>query len=272
VSVDQVTAKIKGPAGTQVTLTVQDPESGDSRDVTLTRARIEVPSVTWQLLPGTSLVHIQIAAFSDGVSQDLSKALVDAKNHGARGIILDLRNDPGGLLSEAVGVTSEFLKSGNVLQEKNAQGKVTNVPVKPTDTTTDLPVVVLINNGTASASEIVSGALQDARRATLIGETTFGTGTVLNEFTLSDGSALLLATEEWLTPSGRVIWHQGIKPDVEVKLPADVQPLSPEREKDMSAAQLLGTDDVQLLRAIETLDQSALLRTVQHSGSLLRAE
>jgi carboxyl-terminal processing protease len=115
--------------------------------------------------------------------------------------------------------------------------------------------VVLINGGTASAAEIVVGALQDAHRATVLGETTFGTGTVLSQFGLSDGSALLLATEEWLTPSGRVIWHHGTAPDVVVALPKDAIPLLPEAERGMTAAQLRASGDVQLLRALDLLSQ-----------------
>ncbi|HEX9118808.1 MAG TPA: S41 family peptidase [Anaerolineae bacterium] len=262
---DQVTAKIIGPAGTDVTLTIQSADGSAPRDVTLTRARIEVKSVTSQYLPGTRLVHIRVAAFSDGATRELQAALTDAQSHDAAGIILDLRNDPGGLLSEAIGVASEFLRTGNVLQEKNAQGKITDVPARPTGTTTNLPVVVLINNGTASASEIVAGALQDAKRATLVGETTFGTGTVLNEFDLSDGSAMLLATEEWLTPNGRVIWHHGIAPDEQITLSAQVTPLTPESEQGLSAAQVQNTADEQVLRAIQLLDhQSTVQGTVRH--------
>src|SRR5690606_1177081 len=119
----------------------------------------------------------------------------------------------------------------------------------------DLPLVVLINEGSASASEIVSGALQDHSRATLVGATTFGTGTVLNQFNLSDGSALLLATEQWLTPDGRVIWHEGIAPDEAVELPADVFPLAPEELAGMTAEALANSQDTQLLRAIELLQQ-----------------
>jgi len=119
-----------------------------------------------------------------------------------------------------------------------------------------LPLVVLINQGTASAAEIVAGALQDAHRATLVGETTFGTGTVLNEFHLSDGSVLLLATEEWLTPNGRVIWHQGISPDVAVSLPSTTAPLFPEAERGMTPEPLRASGDEQLLRALELLGGS----------------
>jgi len=122
---------------------------------------------------------------------------------------------------------------------------------------TDLPMVVLINGGTASAAEITAGALQDAHRATLVGETTFGTGTVLNEFHLSDGSALLLATEEWLTPAGRVIWHKGIAPDVTVSLLTNVAPLIPEAEQGMTTDQLHASGDEQLLQAIDVLSPPA---------------
>jgi carboxyl-terminal processing protease len=250
---DQVVQLILGPAGTQVTITIQDSTTGNTQDVQLTRARIVEHNVTWERLPGTTIAHLRIAAFSDGVSADLQKALQEIQQQGMTGIVLDLRNDPGGLLQEAVGVTSQFISSGNVLLEKDAQGKVTPVPVQPKGPVTRLSVVVLINQGTASAAEIVAGALQDAQRARLVGETTFGTGTVLNQFNLGDGSALLLATEEWLTPNGRLIWHQGINPDETVTLASNQNLLVPEAEKQMTAAQLQASGDGQLLDAIKLL-------------------
>jgi carboxyl-terminal processing protease len=252
---DQVVRRILGPAGSQITLTILRPGDGQARDFTLTRAHITLHNVTWVQIPGTTLAHLRIAAFSHGVTQDLQKTLTDIQQQGLTGIVLDLRNNPGGLLDEAVGVASQFLKEGNVLLEKDAQGQVTPVPVKPDGVATDLPLVVLINGGTASAAEIVAGALQDAGRATLIGETSFGTGTVLNEFPLSDGSALLLATEEWLTPGGRLIWHQGISPDVAVSLSTDTTPLFPRAETGMTRAQLNASGDEQLLRALGLLTQ-----------------
>jgi len=253
---DEVVERILGPAGTSVTLTVLNPSTGRSQDVTLKRARITLHNVTWQRLPGTTIAHIRIAAFSQGTTKDVQKTLGDIKQEGLTGVVLDLRNDPGGLLDEAVGVASQFLASGNVLLEKDSHGKITPVPVRPGGVAPDIPMVVLVNRGTASAAEIVAGALQDTHRATLVGETTFGTGTVLGEFRLSDGSALLLATQEWLTPSGRVIWHQGITPDVLVHLPADVVPLIPEAERTMKPAQLQASGDAQLLRAVKLLTSS----------------
>jgi carboxyl-terminal processing protease len=199
------------------------------------------------------VAHIRITAFSQGVSNDLKQALTQAQQQGATGVILDLRNDPGGLLDEAVSTASQFLTSGDVMLEKDAQGQITHLGVKGGGVAPTIPMVVLINGGTASASEIVAGALQDAHRGTLIGETTFGTGTVLNQFGLSDGSALLLATQEWLTPNGRVIWHKGITPDVPVSLSSSARMLLPELERDMSAAQLNADADAQMQKALELL-------------------
>ena len=118
---------------------------------------------------------------------------------------------------------------------------------------TKMPLVVLINGGTSSGAEIVAGALQDAGRARLVGEKTFGTGTVLETFPLSDGSALMLAFEEWLTPAGHMIWHQGISPDVAVPLPPEVIPLIPATEKELTVEELKESKDIQLLRALQLL-------------------
>jgi carboxyl-terminal processing protease len=251
--IDQVIGRILGPAGTQVTLTILRPSTGETLDVTLTRARITLHNVVWAQLPGSDVAHLRIVAFSQGVTDDLKQALTEIQHQGLTGIVLDLRNNPGGLLSEAVGVASQFLDSGNVLLEKDAQGRTTAVPVEKSGLALDMPLVALIDGGTASAAEIVSGALQDAGRAQLVGETTFGTGTVLEEFGLSDGSALLLATEEWLTPDGRVIWHVGITPDVTVALPPNATPLLPEAETGLTSEQLQASGDDQLLTALGLL-------------------
>jgi carboxyl-terminal processing protease len=252
-SLTQVVGKVLGPAGTTVTLTIGDPVTGETRDVTITRARIDLKNVTSNILPGTTIGHLRIAAFSQNVTDEVKNAIQDLQQQGATGLVLDLRSNPGGLLDEGVGVASQFLKSGNVLLEKDSNGNVTPVPVKDGSTATDLPMVVLIDQGTASASEIIAGALQDAGRAKLIGEKTYGTGTVLLQFPLSDGSSILLATKQWLTPNGRAIWHQGITPDEVVSLPQNIGDVLPEMEKDMTAQQLQDSQDTQLLRAIQIL-------------------
>jgi carboxyl-terminal processing protease len=250
---EQVVEKISGPAGTSVKLTILAPASGHSRQVTLTRATIKLHYVTWHMLPGSQIVHLRISAFDQGASGDLRQALIRIRNVGANGLILDLRNNPGGLLDEAVDSASQFLSEGNVLVAKNERGQEKPVPVKAGGVATTVPLVALVNGGTASGAEIMAGALQDAQRAQLVGERTFGTGTVLSEFKLSDGSALLLAIEEWLTPAGHVIWHKGIPPNVVVALPPGVSPIFPEDERTMSAGQLLHSGDTQLLRALELL-------------------
>lgn len=254
-SLNDVVSKVLGPAGTKVTITLQDPKTNAIRDVTITRAKINVKNVTWIMLPGTTIADVRIAGFSQGVTNDLRTALSQIQAQGATGIVLDLRNDPGGLLDEAIGVTSQFLGNGNVLLVKNAQGQQQAIKVKRGGLALNIPMVVLVNQGTASAAEIVTGALQDAHRATVIGETTFGTGTVLNEFPLSDGSQILLATEEWLTPSGRVIWHKGLAPDVTVSLASTVTAFVPEAGNGMTATQLQNSQDAQLLKAISVLSK-----------------
>ncbi len=256
--VSTVVEKILGPSGTQVTLTVQDPDTQQTRDIPITRAKIKYNNVTWSIVPGTTIAQLRLVGFSNGVTQDTAAALEQIKSQGATGLILDLRNNPGGLLDKSVGVSSQFLKSGTVLQQRDANGKVELTQVLPGGVATEIPVVVLVNRGTASAAEIVTGALQDAGRAKVIGETTFGTGTVLNQFNLPDHSAMLLATEEWLTPKGRVIWHQGLAPDIEVKIAADAPLLTPDVERNLTPDKIKASSDLQVLEAIKTLEQQTV--------------
>jgi carboxyl-terminal processing protease len=251
--IDQAVDRILGPAGTRVKLTILNPKTTATRDVTLIRASITVRSITWHLLPGTKVVNLRLATFSKGVTEDLRKALLTIEKEKITGLILDLRNNPGGLLDEAVSTASQFLSTGNVLLEKNAAGKVRPTPVRPGGLAVSLPLIVLINGGTSSGAEIVAGALQDAHRAKLVGEKSFGTGTVLQTFSLSDSSALLLAIEEWLTPDGHVIWHQGISPDVVVPLPPEVTPLIPTNEEGLTDEEFRKSKDAQLLRALDLL-------------------
>ena len=253
-TLQEVVEMILGPAGTTVSITFFRPETSEELTLTIERARIELENVTWAMLPGTTIAQLRIAGFSNAVGEDLRLAIDQAEAQGATGLILDLRNNPGGLLSEAISVASQFLPPESVVVlRQDADGNVTEEPVDSGIEHTELPLVVLINQGSASASEIVSGALQDYDRATLVGETTFGTGTVLNEFPLSDGSAILLATEQWLTPSGRVIWREGIVPDEVVDLNGPVQLLVPETARDLTAEEFAASADAQVLRALELL-------------------
>jgi carboxyl-terminal processing protease len=250
---EHAVSRILGPAGTKVRLTVQSPRTGERKEVTLIREKISLRNVVWQRLPGTQIAHLRIASFSVGVGKNLKKALKAIKREGIRGLILDLRNNPGGLFGEAIEVASQFMDQGTVVLERNAEGKIKPISVESGALAPTLPLVVLVNGGSASAAEIVAGALQDSQRAKLVGEKTFGTGTVLENFPLSDGSALLLATMEWLTPAGRTIWHRGIFPDIILPLPPDVNPLFPDGEENMTETDLQSSGDAQILKALTLL-------------------
>ena len=248
-----VTSRIRGPAGTSVTLVVEPAGNAPRRTLTLERASVDVPAVSWAMVPGKKIADVRIAEFSSGATDDLRKALDAASAAGATGIVLDLRDDPGGYVGEAVGVASQFIGSGTVYVREDASGTKTSVPVKGGVSATTLPMVVLVNHGTASAAEIVAGAILDHDRAKVVGVTTFGTGTTLLQFDLADGSALQIGTEKWLTPSGQQIWHHGIVPTRKVTLPATVQPLLPAQLDGMSAAQVTASGDAQLLTALAML-------------------
>jgi carboxyl-terminal processing protease len=251
--VDQVTQLVRGPSGTPVTLSVLHQGETEIVDISVIRQQITVPSVTWAIVPGTTVAHVLISEFADHSGDQLVQALQAAQAAGATGIVLDLRNDPGGLRDEAINAASQFLSDGTVLIEQDAHGARTFYPVKSGGVALNTPLVGLINEGTASSAEIVAGAIQDHRRATLVGTTTFGTGTVLSTYPLSDGSALLLGTEEWLTPNGNEIWHHGVAPEVQVDLSPQVIPLEPQVESRLTADQVQSSQDSQLLRALQLL-------------------
>jgi carboxyl-terminal processing protease len=254
--ISRVVEQITGPAGTTVALTIEDPRTERTRQVVLRRADIKVRAVTWLRLPGTGVIHLRLATFDSGTTKELRQALTQIRRAPARGLILDLRNNPGGVLDEAIGVASQFLDHGNVMLVKDARGRTSPVPVEKGGLATQVPLTVLINAGTASAAEIVTGALKDGHRAVLVGEKTFGTGTVLTPYQLADGSALLLAIEEWLTPDGRSYWHKGIIPNLEVALPAGATPMQPAAERELTAEQLHASEDRQLLQALALLQKT----------------
>ena len=253
-TLNDIVEHIRGEAGTEVTLSLFRPDETKSYEFTIVRGEIDSPTATWAMLPGTDVAMIRLSQFSADATDELQKAIREAKADGATALIFDIRSNPGGLLQQAISVTSQFLKSGNVLQQEDAEGHREVYPVERGGIATDIPMVVLINRGTASSSEIFAGAMQDHNRAQLVGETTFGTGTVLETFPLDDGSALLLGTSQWLTADGRLIRKQGIKPDVEVKEPIGTELIYPAMIKNLTVADLLASDDAQVLKALELLD------------------
>jgi carboxyl-terminal processing protease len=272
--IDAVSALIQGKAGTNVSITVQRPSTQQKLTINVTREQITVPNVLLHYISQDHIAHIQIAQFASGASDQLRTALRQAQKLGATSIILDLRDDPGGYLQEAIDTASEFMARGNVLLEQNSKGQRTAYPVDGSPINTTIPIVVLVNNNTASAAEIVSGALQDNNRAVIMGVKTFGTGTVLEQFSLSDGSAILLGTREWLTPKGHFIRNLGITPNIEVTLNAKVTPLTPgaENEEHLTEQQVLQSGDTQLIAAIRYLETHKTRSTGFSQGSLLQSQ
>jgi carboxyl-terminal processing protease len=251
-TVDQTVSRVRGPEGEDVTLTIRREGVADF-EVTITRRQFDLPLVSWAMVPGTTVAMIRLDQFATGATEGLKKAIRAAQEQGATGIVFDLRSNPGGYVDEAVGVASQFLADGIVYQSIDRSGKREDADVEPGGVATDIPVVVLANGDTASSAEIVSGALQDAGRAQVVGQKTFGTGTVLGRFDLSDGSSLRIGVERWLTRAGRPIWHEGLEPDVAVELPDDAQPVLPETILDMSPDEFAATTDPQVHAAVDLL-------------------
>jgi carboxyl-terminal processing protease len=254
-TLDQLRTKIRGTAGTKVTLTVIHAGATTPVDIALTRATISVPLVGWAMVPGTHVADIALTEFSDGASDQLKTAITGAKTAGATSIILDLRGNPGGYAAQAQAVASEFLTSGTVYLTQDASGNQTAVKVDTSQTTTDLPLIVLVDHDSASSAEIVAGALQDSGRAKIVGVATYGTGTVLEQFKLSDGSAIFLGVEYWLTPAGHKIFSVGITPDEKVAMPANAYPTDPTTLGSMSTTSFNSLPDAQLLAAVKDLNK-----------------
>jgi carboxyl-terminal processing protease len=254
-SISDIVGLIRGEAGSEVVLTVLHRDGQEPVEIPITRGEIDIPAATWAMVPGTDIALIRLSQFSADAESDIKASIQEAKAAGATGLIVDVRNNPGGLLQQAVRVTSQFLNGGNVLLQEDANGNRQEFPVRRGGTAQDIPLVVLINQGSASSAEIFAGAVQDHERGTLVGETTFGTGTVLQPFKLQDGSALLLGTSQWLTPDGRLIRKQGISPDVEVEVPLGTFLVSPDELKQMSADDLADSEDAQLLKALALIQQ-----------------
>lgn len=250
---EQVAARVRGEAGTQVTLTVLHRGTAEAVDVTVTRERFDVPAVTWTMVPGTTVADIRVIQFSSRAEEAVTDALRGALDQGAQGIVLDLRGNPGGLVDEAVGIASQFVRQGVVYQRQDASGDMAPVEVRPDGIAYDIPLVVLVDQGSASSAEILAGAIQGNDRGPIVGTQTFGTGTVLNTFELSDGSAVRVGVERWLTPDGELIFEQGITPDEVVELGPEAVPLEPPELGTLAPEQVAASGDAQLVRALEIL-------------------
>lgn len=212
---------IRGPAGSSVTLTVVREGNEKPFEVTLTRAKIDVPSVTLEMKDapgGGKVAHIKLMKFGEATTkeweQKVAQILVERE---VKGIVLDLRNNPGGFLTGAVYIGSEFIKSGTIVIQEDAKGQRQNFPASGRGRLIKFPLTVLVNKGSASASEIVAGALQDTGRAKIVGVTSFGKGTIQEAQEIENGAGIHITTARWLTPKGRWINEKGIEPDIKVE-------------------------------------------------------
>ncbi|MBM2839089.1 MAG: peptidase [Deltaproteobacteria bacterium] len=207
---------MRGPKGTQVTITVVRETFAEPKDFTVTRDIIAVKSVKSKTLE-SGYGYVRVAQFQEKTDTDLDNVLdkMEKENGGLKGLVLDMRNNPGGLLDQAVKVSDDFLESGLIVYtDGRIEGQKMTFSAKKEGTRPNYPIVVLVNSGSASASEIVAGALQDHGRALILGTQTFGKGSVQTIYPLEDGSALRLTTARYYTPSGRSIQAKGITPDI----------------------------------------------------------
>ena len=225
ISLEEAVSKIRGPKGEPVELTILHRDSKAPEKVTIVRGTIPLISVkVRELEPG--YLHVRLTDFKANTTEDLHRKLDEYKNDNElKGIVLDLRNNPGGLLNQAISVTDTFLRDGLIVytQGRDPKSRKDELASRQSSDVT-CPVVVLINAGSASASEIVAGALQDRKRAILVGERTFGKGSVQTIMPLSDGSAVKLTIALYYTPNGRSIQASGIEPDLELPFVAATEP------------------------------------------------
>ena len=227
-SVLEAVNKIRGEKGTPVTLTVEHVGSLDPVDITIIRDTIDDPSVMVIEVPDTNYGRIRISQFTAQTSRELRKGMQQLVDNGAKGIILDLRGNPGGLLSATVDVASEFLTDGLVTYEVDSRGKKDEWKVKKGGQFPEIPMVTLVDNFSASGSEVLSGALQDQGRSVIIGTNTFGKGSVNLLRGLSNGGGVYLTIGRWFTPNGRLIEDVGVEPDVVVEFDVEALGANPQ--------------------------------------------
>ncbi|MGD9873722.1 MAG: S41 family peptidase [Kiritimatiellia bacterium] len=270
-SLQEAVKKLRGAPGTKVALKIRRPGSKEYLEMEIERAIISVETVKDVRMLEDGIGYVRITQFSEPTAGALQKALDSLFEQGMQALVLDLRYNPGGLLTSAVEVGQKFLKKNKVVvstrgrDEKEAQV----FRARGREHYTDIPMVVLVNAGSASASEIVGGALQDHNRAIIVGEKTFGKGSVQSVLPQQDGSAIRLTTSKYYTPNGRVIHKKGIEPDIVVTLPPeDWQKLMLERE---GGGRPGGKDvrDVQLERAVDVIKGIRIFQTQNRKGSFM---
>ncbi|MBA3530732.1 MAG: S41 family peptidase [Ardenticatenales bacterium] len=222
-TINEAVEFIRGPVGTEVTLLIQRPDEEESFSLTLVREKIPDPTVHSTMVEGTNIGYIRMSFFSARTTEELRTALTDLKAEGAEKFILDLRNNPGGLLDSAIGTASLFIGDGVIAYQQRNDGTRQALEARGDPIAPDEPLLVLINEGSASASEILAGALQAEGRATLVGSKSYGKGTVQIPFTLSDGSSLHVTIAHWLTPDGIDLSSEGLTPEEAIEITEEQQ-------------------------------------------------
>jgi len=261
--------KLRGKPGTKVTITIFRPETKEVKDVTITRDVIKVDSVRGKEViqgPETGdykIGYVRITQFSEPTARELGKRLDEMEKEGIQALILDLRNNPGGLLTSAIDVCGQFVPAGTMVvytdgRSESARAEYRTKSMSDSKERLEYPIVVLTNNGSASGSEIVAGALKDLKRAVVVGETTFGKGSVQSVLPLPDQSAIRLTTAKYYTPSRQVIHEKGVKPTIEAIMTPEeeiamvrrrsYEALSEDEKKEVDQY-----NDIQLERAIDAL-------------------
>jgi carboxyl-terminal processing protease len=245
-SLPDAVSLIRGPKGSAVALEIFREGESAPRTITIYRDTIVVKSVVYKTTTtpkGKNIANIKLSRFGGRTNDEWNQAISQALKDNVVGVVLDMRNNPGGYLDDAVYITSEFISSGNVVEQENGKGEKRGYPVNRTGKMLSIPLVVLINKGSASASEIVAGAIQDNNRGKLIGDQSFGKGTIQESDDLPGGTGIHITTAKWLTPKGRWIHNTGLTPDIKVSLPT-----TPE------ATSSATPQDTQMDRALEELD------------------
>jgi carboxyl-terminal processing protease len=249
----EVADKLEGSEGSPVKLTAL--RGGEEHEFSLERVKLTVPAVSWNLIPGTHVAHLRLGSFSEDSSAEFEDAVSEARDNGAERFVLDLRDNSGGWVEQAEKIAARFLPARSVIYvQKDAAGREEEVTVPEDNRPLDVPLVVLVNVGSASSAEILAGSLKDNGRARVVGGKTFGAGTMLEERPLSDGSAIMLATAQWLTPNRDPIQGSGIEPDVKGGLEEGQKPRPPDQLRGLSRKETFA-HDAQLKRAFEVLQQ-----------------
>jgi len=218
-SLNEAVAKIRGPKGTTIVLSVLSEGSADPRDVPVTRDLIETPTIaTDSLGQDQQIAYVKLTTFNQNAGQLVRQAVEEAMKHEPTALILDLRGNTGGLLREAIKVANVFVEESTILLERFNDGRVERYATTTQAVAKNIPMIVLVNEGSASASEIVAGALQDTGRAQLLGVTTFGKGSVQLPHTLSNGAIMRVTVARWFTPNDRTIEGTGLAPDIVIEL------------------------------------------------------